>query len=516
MPAAALAAFFAPASSPVQAETRITPYPIAVQCTTTGQLCRPLWTMTITTDSQLDLSYTAPGHCSSVRVHVFVDGIELPPPLSPSVFIGWQGGPPSLPLDTGIIHAGPVSSGDHLLGLQAEGQRGGCNTGQLAGWGGTVTVYTSFSLPTATPTITPTDTPTPTPTNTPAPTPTPTATATSMPTPEYWKAGNIIDGNLETGWESAAGLITNQWVRVGFAGNRSYRITSVLIDPAATHGDTPDADLKDFRISASSDGTTFSHVMTGTCRQKASLQKVQLPSPIDASQIQLDALSNYGSSQHVAIAELEVYGSQIPTAQQRRPALSERAQSPAALGQVRYIHRGLSVAPPHGRARKAKVKTPVYNGYLLQTAARQEASIGFRDLTVLHMNQRTEAVLRTAHVTSVRRGEVEEVVEPGTNHAIQTPAAVASAIGTIFDVRVIGSETIVVVVEGSVLVANAQGSVLVKSGEETTVRKGQAPAPPQPADVQAATAWSDSIPTPDLGRNIALDVNGGQVVGVSS
>jgi len=510
--AAVLAALSAPLGRPVLADTRVVQYPIAVQCTSKGQICFPLWTMTITTDSQLDLSYTAPGHCSSVRVHIFVDGVELPPPLSPSVFIGWKGGPPSLPIDTGVIHAGPVSAGDHLLGLQAEGRLGGCNIGLLAGWGGTVTVSTSYSSATQTPT----DTATASPTSTPAATPTPTATATNTPTPDFWKAGNAIDGSLDTGWESAAGYVNGQSFRVGFADGGVYRISSVMIDPAATHGDSADADLKDFRLLTSTDGAMYTTALTGTCRQSAGLQRFLLPAPVDAAAVELDALSNYGSSQHVAVAELEVYGTALSSSRHLLSSLSSAERTSGSLGQVRYIHRGLSVAPAHTRTRPARIKMPVYSGDQLQTSARQKASIGFLDRTVLHINQLTSAVLRSTHLTYVNSGEVEEVVQPGTNHSIQTASVVASAVGTIFDVRVTRGETVVVVVEGAVLVSNAQGSVLVKTGEMTTVRKGEPPALPQPANAQSATQWSSTIPTPDLGRNVALDANGGHIIGASS
>ncbi|UCG45596.1 MAG: hypothetical protein JSV58_02085, partial [Candidatus Bathyarchaeota archaeon] len=41
-----------------------------------------------------------------------------------------------------IIDLGPIS-GTHKVGLQAEGQLGGCNPGKLTSWGGRLTVTTS-------------------------------------------------------------------------------------------------------------------------------------------------------------------------------------------------------------------------------------------------------------------------------------------------------------------------------------------------------------------------------------
>lgn len=188
------------------------------------------------------------------------------------------------------------------------------------------------------------------------------------------------------------------------------------------------------------------------------------------------------------------------------------------LGQVRYILHGLTVQAPKHRAGRGKLKQAVYNAYRLQTKKQQKASVGFRDGSLLHLNQLTDVFLRSGSLTQVRRGEVEEMVTPGTNHKVKTAAAVASAIGTNFDVKVNGKTTIITVVEGAVLVTTAAGSVVVKSGQQVTVRPGQAPGTPTDVDVGAATAWTAPIPGPasPLGLNIALDANGGHVYAASS
>jgi hypothetical protein len=189
-----------------------------------------------------------------------------------------------------------------------------------------------------------------------------------------------------------------------------------------------------------------------------------------------------------------------------------------SVASVRYIRRGLSVTPPHKPRQKGKVRMSLYSAYDLQTAARQMASINFADGTLLHMNQRTDAVLRSASVTAVKQGEIAQVVVPGTNHRVQTAAAVASAVGTIFDVRYRKKIMTVIVIEGAVLVSDKKGSVVVKSGQETTVKKGKAPSAPKIVDAAAAITWINPIPPapgPPL-MNIALDANGGTVVEASS
>ena len=127
-------------------------------------------------------------------------------------------------------------------------------------------------------------------------------------------------------------------------------------------------------------------------------------------------------------------------------------------------------------------------------------------------------VLRSASITQVKQGEVAEQVVPGTAHRIQTASAVASAIGTLFDVQVKAGVTIITVVEGAVLVTTPHGSVVVTSGEQVRVRKGKAPGKPSAVDAQAATAWTDPIPPPGqpIGLNIALAANGGSVYAGSS
>ena len=189
-----------------------------------------------------------------------------------------------------------------------------------------------------------------------------------------------------------------------------------------------------------------------------------------------------------------------------------------ALGQVRFIRRGLTVQPPHQRAKKGKVKMSLYNAYFLRTKANQVASLGFADGTLLHMNQRTDIVLRNPHLTYVKRGEVDQATVPGTDHRVQTATALAAAIGSEFDVRITGKNSVFTVIEGAVRVTDKQGSVIVKTGQQTTVAPNQPPTPPTPVDTSTTVSWVHTIPPPSqpLPQNIALDLNGGHVVGFSS
>jgi mannose-6-phosphate isomerase-like protein (cupin superfamily) len=184
----------------------------------------------------------------------------------------------------------------------------------------------------------------------------------------------------------------------------------------------------------------------------------------------------------------------LPLSAQARQSYRTGTDAKAsALAHVRTIQRGLTVQPPKKRAVAGKKKMPLYNQYFLRTKRKQRASLAFKDGTILHMNQQTDAIL-SDHITRVKKGEVDEVVSPGTDHRVQTATAVAGAIGTEFDVREIPAKlkittakkgkkrkktekkvrarTVFTVVEGSLLVENRKGSVVVKADQQTTVIKG--------------------------------------------
>jgi hypothetical protein len=216
----------------------------------------------------------------------------------------------------------------------------------------------------------------------------------------------------------------------------------------------------------------------------------------------------------------------IATAVLTAPHVAAQTANPAAhlfasraasrLAQVAFISGGLFVQPPHQKRMKGKKQMPLFNKYFLQTLVKQRASIRFRDGTTLNMNQRTDAVLSSPHVTYVRKGEVYQSLAPGGSHRVQTATAIAAAIGTRFDVKVVAGGTFFIVVKGVLRVRNSLGQQIVKTNQQSIVVPKQPPGPPQPVDATKATTWSNGIPTPDLGENIALDANGGKVVDFSS
>jgi hypothetical protein len=137
-------------SQAVQGQTIETDIPdFVVSCTSTGQLCDPPFSVSVETGSALQVQYFVRStHCASVRVGLLVDGTLR----ATSDFLGWPGAPApfsGLALDTGLVDLGPVSPGAHVVGVQAEGQVGGCNFGELPNWGGSLRVLTSPPVATA-------------------------------------------------------------------------------------------------------------------------------------------------------------------------------------------------------------------------------------------------------------------------------------------------------------------------------------------------------------------------------
>ena len=112
--------------------------PFFVDCTSVGQVCSPLFSASVNVLSgPITIMYTAsPEHCSDVQAQVFVDGT----PIYTSAFLG-----PGQ--STGPIGTSPLAAGLHTVAIQATGEVGGCNEGQLSSWGGTLTLSGNITAP---------------------------------------------------------------------------------------------------------------------------------------------------------------------------------------------------------------------------------------------------------------------------------------------------------------------------------------------------------------------------------
>ena len=114
---------------------------------TSGQTSPLLdFSVNVITAGLLEMQYNVRGHCSDLRLHILIDNS----PVFTTDWLGYQGRVPALPLDTGLLNLGPVTSGQHTLTLSPEGRVSGCNIGVLRSWAGTLEVTTSeIPAPTA-------------------------------------------------------------------------------------------------------------------------------------------------------------------------------------------------------------------------------------------------------------------------------------------------------------------------------------------------------------------------------
>ena len=76
-------------------------------------------------------------HCSDVRMHFLWDGQEV----AVSDWLGYPERSPALPLKSSLYLLTAQHSGQHILTLQPEGRSGGCNSGNLYAWDGTLLIY---------------------------------------------------------------------------------------------------------------------------------------------------------------------------------------------------------------------------------------------------------------------------------------------------------------------------------------------------------------------------------------
>ncbi|MDT5346893.1 MAG: hypothetical protein QOH91_180 [Mycobacterium sp.] len=98
-----------------------------------SQNCSPRQGLTVTTSGPLFVTFTADGNppsCAAGKARIFIDGKEWGSAIvQPG---GNDGG-------YGI----PVSPGTHNVQVQMDGVLGGCNTGAMSGWSGTLHVETN-------------------------------------------------------------------------------------------------------------------------------------------------------------------------------------------------------------------------------------------------------------------------------------------------------------------------------------------------------------------------------------
>lgn len=109
-------------------------YSVQQECTGTSQVCSPRWTVcqTASTSGTAYATFTVPvGACSSVYVRFYVNGVYK----TQSALLGSG-------MSSGRLSLGTVGAGCHEFALEAVGAVGGCNTGILYSWGGSLKLET--------------------------------------------------------------------------------------------------------------------------------------------------------------------------------------------------------------------------------------------------------------------------------------------------------------------------------------------------------------------------------------
>jgi hypothetical protein len=125
-------------TTPIQAQT----FPVSVTCAHSGETCTPTFSTPITVGvvGPIQLSFAfAPTACSDVEVIMSVDST----PVFTTAFL--------TPGQNAMFTTGSISAGAHTVALQGIGEVGGCNTGNLVSWAGTLTVSSASPSSSATP-----------------------------------------------------------------------------------------------------------------------------------------------------------------------------------------------------------------------------------------------------------------------------------------------------------------------------------------------------------------------------
>lgn len=114
----------------------------------TGQLSSQMavdFPVVVGGEGRMFVQYNAPrpgippggSHCSDVRIRFLLDGQAI----HTTTWLGYEGRTPALPLHSDLLALSGLAPGTHTITVQPEGREGGCNTGRLYAWDGTLLIF---------------------------------------------------------------------------------------------------------------------------------------------------------------------------------------------------------------------------------------------------------------------------------------------------------------------------------------------------------------------------------------
>jgi len=246
-------------------------------------------------------------------------------------------------------------------------------------------------------------------------------------------------------------------------------------------------------------------------------------------------------SRKFAWALIALFSFGVAAEAQTRPAAApagRKAGNVSALLPVAKITRGIGQTRSVTEAKKGD---EVQWQDLIQTEKGGRARILLEDQSVISLGSQAELRImqhnRASQQTSMQltygrvRMQVASITRDGGRFELRTPTAVAGVIGTDFGTdSSLPGVTQFICITGIVSVANEDsrvpGSVQCPAGTTTTVNRGMAPTPPQPAtqqqirqliqDTEPAVISSFSPGSALLGTEIVSNVSGSKMAGIES
>lgn len=121
--------------------------PVSITCNSSGQVCSPAYSNTFNLPSPgvASLTFTAStGGCSNAQFLIQVDGSPATYPGSSNPFLA--------PGQSITVTTPSLAAGLHTVSVQATGQVGGCNLGNLVSWAGSLNISAAGLAATPAPT----------------------------------------------------------------------------------------------------------------------------------------------------------------------------------------------------------------------------------------------------------------------------------------------------------------------------------------------------------------------------